>query len=643
MRTLAKLGERLVAIHGQSSEQELADPAAPLELLDAFAKTDSERSAVEDAAAAWKEAQERLDALEESRRQRGEKLEMLDFQIREIESVGPTEAEESALPVERERLLHADRIRSAGEAALAALTEAEGAAADRLGEAARAFGTLAAIDPSLGAHREEAEDLKRRIADLAAAARDAAESVEGDPARLTAIETRLEQLARLKRKYGPSASELLARLSDMKEERAELSHVEEALDRRRREAEKSAEAYRKAAAALSRKRQAAASRFSAAVEKELRGLALEKAKLRLALETLPDDRPRPGGLETGAFLFAPNPGETEKPLEKIASGGELSRLQLAIRSVASGRGPGPDARLRRGRRGNRRAGRRSRRPQTPRARRLGAGPLRHARPADRRARPDAPARGEARDRRPHRRVRAPARRPGARGRDCADAGRRNDPGDGDEARPHSSRGGPMTDSDRYSRSTLFPGIGTEGQERIRGFSIVFIGAGAVGAAAAEEALRAGVGRLTIVDRDVVEPSNLTRQFLFDADDAARIAPKAEAAAARLAEIDPAIPVRAVVDDLSAANARDLLSGHDLVFDASDNFETRLLVSDAARSLGRPSFTPPAWARRGGSRSSVPGAPVCAATSRRSPRRARGRPATRSASCRRCRRSWPRSR
>jgi len=143
VRTLAKLGERLVAIHGQSSEQELADPAAPLELLDAFAKTDSERSAVEDAAAAWKEAQERLDALEESRRQRGEKLEMLDFQIREIESVGPTEAEESALPVERERLLHADRIRSAGEAALAALTEAEGAAADRLGEAARAFGTLA--------------------------------------------------------------------------------------------------------------------------------------------------------------------------------------------------------------------------------------------------------------------------------------------------------------------------------------------------------------------------------------------------------------------------------------------------------------------------------------------------------------------
>jgi DNA repair protein RecN (Recombination protein N) len=336
VRTLAKLGERLVAIHGQSSEQELADPAAPLEILDAFAKTDRERAAVEEAAGRWKEARERLEALEESRRQRGEKLEMLDFQIREIEAVSPTEAEEAELPVERERLLHADRIRSAGEAALSALTEAEGSAADRLGEAARAFGSLAAIDPRLGTHREEAEDLKRRIADLAAAARDAADSIEGDPARLTAIETRLEQLARLKRKYGPSASELLARLADMKEERSELSHVEGALDKRRREAEDAASAYRAAAASLSSKRRGAAPRFAAAVEKELRGLALEKAKLRLALEELPDDRPRGGGLETGQFLFAPNPGEAEKPLEKIASGGELSRLQLAIRSVASG-------------------------------------------------------------------------------------------------------------------------------------------------------------------------------------------------------------------------------------------------------------------------------------------------------------------
>ena len=143
-------------------------------------------------------------------------------------------------------------------------------------------------------------------------------------------------------------------------------------------------------------------------------------------------------------------------------------------------------------------------------------------------------------------------------------------------------------ADRYARSILFAGIGKEGQERIGRFSIAFVGAGAVGAAAAETALRAGFGRLTIIDRDVVEESNLVRQSLFDADDAARVAPKAEAAAARLAEIDPAIPVRGVVDDLFPSNARELLAGHDIVFDGSDNFETRLLVSDTARALGVPS-------------------------------------------------------
>ncbi len=336
VRTLAKIGERLVAIHGQSSELELADPGAPLELLDDFAKADAERAATTAAAARWSEALERLAALEASRRQRGERLEMLDFQIREIESVAPTEAEENELPAERDRLLHADRIRGAGETALTALSEDEGSAADRLGEAARAFAELATIDPRLAAHRDEAEDLKRRIADLAAAARDAAGAIEADPGRLTSIETRLEQISRLKRKHGASVTAILARLADLKEERAELSNVEEALDRRRRDAEDAGKAYRDAAAALSARRRAATGRFSSAVEKELQGLALEKARIRLVLEDLPHDTPRAGGLETATFLFAPNPGEPEKPLERIASGGELARLQLAIRSVASG-------------------------------------------------------------------------------------------------------------------------------------------------------------------------------------------------------------------------------------------------------------------------------------------------------------------
>jgi DNA repair protein RecN (Recombination protein N) len=337
VRTLGRIGERLVAIHGQASEQELVDAGAALDLLDAFAKTDAEKEATGAAAGRWKEALEKLEALESSRRDRGARLEMVEFQVREIESVAPQERDDVELPAERERLLHADRIRQAGETALAALSEDENSAADRLGEAARAFGELAAIDPREAVHREEAEDLKRRIADLAGAARDAAAAIEADPDRLTALESRLEQIARLKRKYGASVAGILERLAALKAEHGELANIEDALDRRQKEEAAARKAYREAAAALSARRKAAAARFSSAVEKELQGLAMEKARLRVALEPVSDESPRPSGAETASFMFAPNPGEPEKPLEKIASGGELSRLQLAIRSVAAGR------------------------------------------------------------------------------------------------------------------------------------------------------------------------------------------------------------------------------------------------------------------------------------------------------------------
>ena len=337
VRTLSRIGERLVAIHGQSSEQELVDAGAALDLLDAFAKTDAERDATAGAAARWKGAREQLEALEASRRERGARLEMLEFQVHEIEAVAPLEREDADLPVERERLLHADRIRRAGETALGALSEDEGSAADRLGEAARAFAELATIDPREAAHRDEAEDLKRRIADLAAAARDAAAAIEADPDRLTALESRLEQIARLKRKYGGSIADILEKLAGLKAEHDDLANIEDALDRRRKEDAAARAAYREAAAALSARRRTAAARFSAAVEKELQALAMEKARLRVALAPVDDDAPRATGAETASFLFAPNPGEPEKPLEKIASGGELSRLQLAIRSVAAGR------------------------------------------------------------------------------------------------------------------------------------------------------------------------------------------------------------------------------------------------------------------------------------------------------------------
>jgi DNA repair protein RecN (Recombination protein N) len=342
VRTLARLGERLIAIHGQSSEQELAESEAALDLLDGFAGALPDREATASAASGWRAARERLEELEASRRDRSARLDMLQFQIEELQKAAPDAAQEEELQRDRSRLAHADRIRRAGETALAALSEDESSAADRVGEASKAFAELASIDPAEKAHWDEAEDLKRRISDLAAAARDAATGIESDPDRLTAIETRLDRLSRVKRKYGCEASALPALLAGLERERDDLANIEDALHRLQKEEKSAGGAYRSAAGALSAKRAEAAPRLSSAVEKEIRGLAMEKARFRIALTpartSAEDERPRATGAETAAFLFAPNPGEAEKPVERIASGGELSRLQLAIQSVGAGRG-----------------------------------------------------------------------------------------------------------------------------------------------------------------------------------------------------------------------------------------------------------------------------------------------------------------
>lgn len=141
--------------------------------------------------------------------------------------------------------------------------------------------------------------------------------------------------------------------------------------------------------------------------------------------------------------------------------------------------------------------------------------------------------------------------------------------------------------DRYARQSRLPEIGAEGQARIRAGSVLVVGCGALGSVAAEILVRAGVGTVTLVDRDVVERTNLQRQFLFDETDAARATPKAEAAKARLAKVNGEVRVRAFVDDLSARNVRRYLEGVDVIVDGLDNLETRYVLNDAAVEAGIP--------------------------------------------------------
>ncbi len=141
--------------------------------------------------------------------------------------------------------------------------------------------------------------------------------------------------------------------------------------------------------------------------------------------------------------------------------------------------------------------------------------------------------------------------------------------------------------ERYSRQVLFPGIGAAGQEKLRAAHAAVVGVGATGAAAAGLLARAGVGRLTLIDRDFVEPSNLQRQVLFDENDAREALPKAEAARRHLGRVNADIAVAAEVADLTPSNAEGLLAGAELVLDCTDNFETRYLLNDLCVRDGRP--------------------------------------------------------
>ena len=166
--------------------------------------------------------------------------------------------------------------------------------------------------------------------------------------------------------------------------------------------------------------------------------------------------------------------------------------------------------------------------------------------------------------------------------------------------------------EKYSRQILFAAIGEEGQQRLLQSSAVLVGCGALGTVAANLLVRAGIGRLRIIDRDFVELSNLQRQTLFEESDARESLPKAVAAQRRLAAINSDAAVEPVVADLNPENTRELLSGFPLILDGTDNFETRLLINDAAIALGVPWIYAAAVASYGLTFTILPGETACLA-------------------------------
>lgn len=331
-RTVARVGERLVAIHGQGGERQLMDPETAIDRVDAFGDLGADAEGVAGLAREFREAERRKEELAASRRDRDRRLDLLRFEIAEIEAAALGDVDEEALASERNLLAHADKVRQLGETAASALSEDEGSAADRLGEASRAIGELARIDGSFAEAESEIAELKARAGDLAGAVARRASGVEADPERLGELEDRLAKLARLKKKYGATVAEIVDYRGRAAADRDALENLDDALEDLENRCSAILVAYDRAARSLSERRGEAAARLGAAVRKELAELAMEKAKFRVDL-TEEAERVSPRGRERGEFLFSGNPGEPERPLSKVASGGELSRVQLALESV----------------------------------------------------------------------------------------------------------------------------------------------------------------------------------------------------------------------------------------------------------------------------------------------------------------------
>jgi DNA repair protein RecN (Recombination protein N) len=330
---LRRLGEILADLHGQHEHQSLLREGAPLVTLDRLAGLEDERALYAETLAAFREAEGEHARLVESLATFAERRDYLSAAAREIDEANPREGEEEELRSDAARLAHADRLRELAAQALDRLSEGEGAAVESLAAAARACDQAAALDPGLEPLVAPLRDASLLAGDSARALADYAARLEADPASLERIEARRELYARLQRKYRRTTGELLR----WREELAlELNQGEDAEGARARAAEKRDRAGRRAleaAQTLSSHRAAAAAEWSVRLTRELKPLGFQHA--RIAFEVRPDAASRLGasGLDEVGLSFGANPGEAARSLQRIASGGELSRVMLALKTA----------------------------------------------------------------------------------------------------------------------------------------------------------------------------------------------------------------------------------------------------------------------------------------------------------------------
>lgn len=361
---LREIAEGLVDIHGQSEHLSLLRVREHIHLLDRFAGLEEARAHLADRVARVRAVRRERAVLEQDEQERARRIDLLQYQIAEIEAAALRPGEEEELTEERVRLANAEQLSLFLADALRALDEGgdEGRPAiDQVGRALRALEGLVRIDGSLAPRFQEAEELLYRLQDLADGLRAYRNRVEFNPRRLAEVEERLDLVRRLKRKYGSTIAEVLEYVRQAAVELETITHSEERIAALAAQEAQLLNELARSALNLSARRREAAERLARGIERELQDLRMPGARFAVdfrwtadpegvpltpeevaAAGIDPAELPPSGcvgfdatGIDRVEFLVSPNPGEPLKPLTKIASGGETSRLMLALKAVLS--------------------------------------------------------------------------------------------------------------------------------------------------------------------------------------------------------------------------------------------------------------------------------------------------------------------
>jgi len=341
---LALLGAKLVEIHGQYEQQTLLHPEHQLNIFDSYAGVLELRHALERQFYYLQGLRKRLTELTAQADERVHRQQLLQFQLQEIDQAQLRSGEEEELKGERHVLMHTEKLLQITQGSSELLYAGEDTVVERLGRVLASLDEASVIDPVL---KPITEDLRAALYQMEEAGRtlgDYASRVEFDPVRLAEIEDRLAELSTLKRKYGATVDDILTYREDLGKELASLQHQADNIDTLHVEIGATERQVREQALDLSQRRLAVGETLAQAVEHELQALSMSAARFVITFRRTPDPagfitvdgapvQLTPVGIESVEFLFNSNPGEEPRPLAKIASGGEVSRVMLALKSI----------------------------------------------------------------------------------------------------------------------------------------------------------------------------------------------------------------------------------------------------------------------------------------------------------------------